>query len=398
MNIPLGGAVPDAGTGGGPRSAATPLRLAVLTDAPRVAGSELWLLYILPRLLPGGVRPTVFLRVGESLDWLAGQFGGAGIPVQRFTDLTGLPDLTRDFDLRLLQAWDPGTYLRVLPGLAAPTLVVSHDQLDYHYAPPLRALYRETYRFTKAIPLRRAGHLLTVSRWGADFLRGPMGLRDTTFVTNGVDPEQFRPATPKDRAALRAEFGFTRFTVLIPGRFTPEKNQWMSVRAARHAPDLDFVFVGDMDSSVGTLAQAYAKRLGLKNVRFLGRRWDMPELYRAADALLQPTLAENQSLVTLEAMASGLPVITTDIPAQTELVQDGVTGLTVPAQPDVLARALQALAAHPERTRDFGRAARQFVLDHHTTDHTAALVLAELRRLVPHPSPAAHAAKEHPHA
>lgn len=86
--------------------------------------------------------------------------------MRRYADLTALPELTRDFDLRLLQAWDPGTYLRLLPGLAAPTLVVSHDQLDYHYAPPLRALYRETYRFTKAIPLRRAGHLLTVSRWG----------------------------------------------------------------------------------------------------------------------------------------------------------------------------------------------------------------------------------------
>ncbi|GGR80235.1 glycosyltransferase family 4 protein [Deinococcus sedimenti] len=371
-----------------------PLRLAVLTDAPRVAGSELWLLYVLPRLLPGGVQPTMFLRVGESLDRLAAQFGEAGIPVRRYADPSRLPELTGEFDLRLLQAWDPGTYLRVLPGLAAPTLVVSHDQLDYHYAPPLRALYRETYRFTKAIPLRRAGHLLTVSRWGADFLRGPMGLRDTTFVTNGVDPKQFRPANPEDRAALREALGFTRFTVLIPGRFTPEKNQWMSVRAARHAPDLDFVFVGDMDSSVGKLVQGYAARLGLRNVRFLGRRWDMPELYRAADALLQPTLAENQSLVTLEAMASGLPVVTTDIPAQAELVQDSVTGLTVPAQPDVLARALRALAAHPERTAAFGQAARQFVLDHHTTDHTAALVLAQLRRIVPTPSPAAHAAKE----
>ena len=74
------------------------------------------------------------------------------------------------------------------------------------------------------------------------------------------------------------------------------------------------------------------------------------------------------------AMASGLPVVTTDIPAQAELVQDGVTGLTVPAQPDVLARALRALAAHPERTQEFGRAARDFVLSRHTLEHTVAKV------------------------
>lgn len=59
----------------------------------------------------------------------------------------------------------------------------------------------------------------------------------------------------------------------------------------------------------------------------------MPELYRAADAVLLPTLGENQSLATLEAMASGLPVITTPIPAQAELIQDGLTGRLVPPGP-----------------------------------------------------------------
>ncbi|GGN30699.1 glycosyltransferase family 4 protein [Deinococcus daejeonensis] len=350
------------------------LRVAVLTDAPRVAGSELWLLDVLPRLAPDGIRSTVFLRVEEKLDGLAERFEAQGVAVHRYEHLRDLPDLSRDFDLRIVQGWTPGTYRTLLPALRPPRMVISHDQLDFHYPQPLRLTYRETYPWTKAAPFRQADRLVTVSEWAGAFMRRDMRLRDVQVVTNGVDPGQFRPATLEERAALRAEFGFTRFTVLIPGRFAPEKNQWASVRAARHAPELDFVFAGDMDSSVGKLVQGYAERLGLKNVRFLGRRWDMPELYRAADALLQPTLAENQSLVTLEAMASGLPVVTTDIPAQAELVQDGVTGLTVPAQPDVLARGLRALAAHPERTAAFGRAARDFVLSRHTLEHTVAKV------------------------
>lgn len=100
----------------------------------------------------------------------------------------------------------------------------------------------------------------------------------------------------------------------------------------------------------------------------------MPDLYRAADVLLQPTLAENQSLVTLEALASGLPLVTTPIPAQRELVQDGQTGLLVPPQPALLARALRALAAHPEQARRYGAAAREWVLDHHSLDQTVGQV------------------------
>ncbi|GGM30255.1 LPS biosynthesis protein [Deinococcus arenae] len=350
------------------------LRVAVLTDAPRVAGSELWLLDVLPRLRPDGIQATVFLRVEEKLDGLAERFEEGGVTVHRYEDLQALPELSRDFDLRIVQGWTPGTYRTLLPALRSPRMVISHDQLDFHYPQPLRLTYRETYPWTKAAPFRQADRLVTVSEWAGAFMRRDMRLPDVQVVTNGVKVDRFRPATPEDRAALRAEFGFTGFTVLVPGRFAPEKNQWASVRAARHAPELDFVFVGDMDSSVGQLVQGYAARLRLRNVRFLGRRWDMPELYRAADALLQPTLAENQSLVTLEAMASGLPVVTTDIPAQAELVQDGVTGLTVPAQPDVLARALRALAVHPERTAAFGRAARDFVLSRHTLEHTVAKV------------------------
>ncbi|ACO45844.1 glycosyltransferase family 4 protein [Deinococcus deserti] len=354
------------------------LEVAFLTDAPRVAGSEVWLSDLLPLLPEHGVQPTLYLPQRETLDRFAAGLEGGPVRVRRYTDTALLPELTRSADLRVVQAWEPATYRALLPALAAPRLVVSHDQLDYHYPPPLRALYREIYRHTKAGAFRAADGVVTVSHWGAEFLRGSMGLSATQAMTNGADPERFRPATGEERASLRESLGFTRFTVLVPGRFTLEKNQLAAVRAARHAPQLDFVFVGDMDAGMGVMAQALARRLRLSNVRFLGRRWDMPELYRAADALLQPTLAENQSLVTLEAMSSGLPVVTTPIPAQAELVRDGVDGLLVPPQPALLARALKALAAHPDRARQVGASARQQVLDGYTRAGSAAQLAALL--------------------
>jgi glycosyltransferase involved in cell wall biosynthesis len=360
-----------------------PRTAAFITDAPRVAGSEVWLLDVLPLLPAHGWQPTVFLPDRDTLDELARRFGAAGVPVERFGDPTTLPDRTRASHLRVLQAWEPATYRQLLPRLTSPRLAVLHDQLEYHYPAPVRLLYREIYRRTKARPLRAADRLVTVSRWGGAFLRGPLGLPQVGEVTNGADPTRFRPAHPGEREALRSEYGFTRFTVLIPGRFAPEKNQLTALLAARHAPDLDFVFVGDQDAGLGAAAHRLQKLLRLRNVRFLGRRWDMPGLYRAADVLLQPTLAENQSLVTLEAMSSALPIVTTPIPAQAELVKDGHTGLLVPAQPRLLATALRALAAHPDRARQLGLNARQFVLDHHTIHHTAALVAAVLHGTLP---------------
>uniref|UniRef100_UPI00286990CD glycosyltransferase family 4 protein n=1 Tax=Deinococcus sp. TaxID=47478 RepID=UPI00286990CD len=252
-------------------------------------------------------------------------------------------------------------------------------QLDYHYPLGLKYMYRAIYRHTKAGPQRRADHVVTTSGWGEAFMRERFGLPDVGSIRNGVDAGRFHPADPAERDRLRRGLDFRRFTALVPGRFALEKNQLAAVRAARYAPGLDFVFAGDMDSSIGTAAQGLVRALRLRNVRFLGRRWDMPDLYRAADALLQPTLAENQSLVTLEAMASGLPVVTTPIPAQAELIRDGVTGLLVPPRPTLLAQALRALAAHPERARELGLTARQHVLHHHTLDTTAAQVADVLR-------------------
>lgn len=355
------------------------LNVAFITDAPRVAGSEVWLLDVLPRLKSHGVSPHVYLNRAAPLDGLVQRLTEAGVPVTRYDALGTLPDLTRGADVRAVQVWEPATYAALLPALAAPRVVVVHDQLEYHYPAGLNHVYRAVYRRTKATPQRTAEQVVTVSAWGQAFMHREYGLPHVDSVLNGVDTDRFRPAPPAERTALRHDLEFTRFTVLVPGRFAPEKNQLAAVLAARRAPGLDFVFAGDMDSGVGTLARGLARTLKLGNVRFLGRRWDMPELYRAADALLQPTLAENQSLVTLEAMASGLPVVTTPIPAQAELIEDGVTGLLVPPQPGLLAQALRALAAHPEKAQALGLAAREHVAQHHTPGGTAAQVAQLLR-------------------
>lgn len=98
----------------------------------------------------------------------------------------------------------------------------------------------------------------------------------------------------------------------------------------------------------------------------------MPELYRTVDAMLLPTLGENQSLATLEAMASAPPVVTTPTPAQEELITHGDTGLLISPNPPALAQSLRTL---PEQ---LGEVARAFVVARHNLEESTKQLLAAL--------------------
>ena len=353
------------------------LEVAFVTDAPRIAGSEIWLKELLPRLPLHGIRPTLLLPQNPSLLPLARELNDKGVKASFYLHFTD-EIFRQTFDLWILQAWKGWTYYALLPRLAHPRLVIVHDQLDYHYPWGLKRIYQGLYLLEKARPMRKADLVITVSKWGAQRLKR-IGFPKVIGVPNGVDTDRFYPPKEGERRELRSKYGFHRFTVLVPGRFAPEKNQIAALLVAKEAPEIDFVFVGDDDSPIGWVARKMARMYNLPNIRFMGRRADMPELYRASDAVLQPTLAENQSLVTLEAMASGLPVITTPIPAQQELIRDGIEGFLVPPRPHLLAKALRRLSLNPTLAQKLGQAGRAKVLAAHTLDQSAFHLAAALK-------------------
>ncbi len=114
-----------------------------------------------------------------------------------------------------------------------------------------------------------------------------------------------------------------------------------------------------------------SESLGNRGIRFLGRIEPsaMPRLYEEADIFLNSSLADHQSTAVLEAMASGLPVVTTgvgDIPA---LLQDGITGMIVPPQdPRTMAKAATVLLERPGFAQLIGYRAKER-LDLHTWSH-----------------------------
>jgi glycosyltransferase involved in cell wall biosynthesis len=102
-------------------------------------------------------------------------------------------------------------------------------------------------------------------------------------------------------------------------------------------------------------------RLGVEDtVSFVGFREDIPELLRAMDLLLLTSAHEGFSLVAVQAMATGLPVVATRCGGPEEILTDGVDGILCPvADADALASALLALRADPSRRERMGREGRR---------------------------------------
>jgi len=354
------------------------VRVGFLTDARQIGGSEVWLAEVLPRLKPFGIDPLAAFPANGATQPIRRRLEKAGIPVLTYRGISELPRP----DLWVASTWYPKNLSRLLRELPRPIFALVHDQVEIHYPLGLRHAYRLGYHFLQAPLLRRADGVITVSRWAAKFLREVHRIPNVRYIQNGVDTRRFRPPAPGEREALKREHHLEGTVVLLPARFAVslEKNQLAALLAVRGLAGVTLALAGD-----GPLLKplkALSAALRLQNARFLGRVESMPELYRAADLFLFPTLGENQSLATLEAMASGLPVITSPIPAQAELVENGREGMTVPPRPASLRKAIRKLQKDPVLREAMGQRARQKVLSSHTLEHTARQLAALLREVV----------------
>lgn len=180
-------------------------------------------------------------------------------------------------------------------------------------------------------------------------------------VTNGVDLGEFSPA-PADRR----ELGLPERVplALFAGDIrTPRKNLDTVLNALREVRRLHLVVVGD---TTGSPYPKLAAQLGLvPRVQFLGYRRDLSQLMRAADLFVFPSRYEPFGLVLLEAMASGLPVVTAATVGAASLV-DLECGFVVddPNDAGTLAGALERLVQDPESRKRMGRAARAVAEQH----------------------------------
>jgi glycosyltransferase involved in cell wall biosynthesis len=195
-------------------------------------------------------------------------------------------------------------------------------------------------------------------------------------VPNGVDPDTFvPPASGHQREDL----------VLFVGRGSITKGLDLLLMAARHIK-------GKILAVTPLLSRANQK-LGarLTNIKIIPRldRRELSAIYQRGRVFVLPSIAENSPLVTLEAMACGLPVVVTKEGAA-DYVRNGVEGFIIPFRDaDALAERVNYLLEHPSEAEKMGSAGRQRVLDHFTFNQHAAAVLKIYRQLAPNRFPEA---------
>lgn len=218
----------------------------------------------------------------------------------------------------------------------------------------------------KYIRLRRwmaplATRWLAVSANIRDWLEQTVGVSASklTHIYNGVDSKRFYPKVSSSNDKLHVGF---------VGRLEDVKNPSLMIRAmARLAVDtslsrpVELTVVGS--GSLLEPLKELARESGVDNlVHFIGPRTDVPELMRTFDAFILSSYNEGISNTILEAMASGLPVVATEVGGNPELIESNVSGQLYPSDDDcALAKALKVYANNESLRAEQGRAARQRV-------------------------------------
>lgn len=193
--------------------------------------------------------------------------------------------------------------------------------------------------------LRKADVVTTPTRRAADLLERASGLKGVLAVSCGIEAAKFANHTPTSNTEPR---------ILFLGRLDYEKHIHNLLKAVALLPkrlDVKVEIVGD--GGEREYLENLAIELGInKNVEFRGHISDqeLPKAYERATLFAMPSIAELQSIATMEAMASGRPVVAADAMALPHLVHDGDNGYLFPPD-DVQAfadRLLRVLTASQE--------------------------------------------------
>lgn len=183
------------------------------------------------------------------------------------------------------------------------------------------------------------------------------------LLGNGVDLGRFAPR-PDERAAVRAELGFGDDDIVIGavGRLVWEKGYRELFTAAAELrssdPAATLVVVGPHEPDKADAVDAESRTAATEaGVRFLGHREDVERLYQAFDVYVLASHREGFPRSAMEAAASGVPVVATDIRGCRQVVDDERTGLLVPTHdPAALAAALRTLVRHQGTRSDMSAA------------------------------------------
>jgi glycosyltransferase involved in cell wall biosynthesis len=284
-------------------------------------------------------------------------------------------DVIHVHDCLYMTSWAAGAAAAVT---RTPYLLTQHVGLVAHPSRVVRRVQRAVYRVAGRPLLRRAATVMVVNATVADFVHRH-GVRPggVTQFANGVDSALFRPVgSAADRVGLRRRLGLPtdRPLVLFVGRLVEKKGYDLLLRAAD--PAYDLVFAGD-----GSGGHRLGGRPGVHHLGALPPA-ELADVYRACDVFALPSESEGFPLTVQEAMASGLPVVTTDDPGYAPYGLDREHVTLLPRDAGRLRAALRALTGDPVRRDRAGAWSRRFAVAHFAWDEHATGLLRTYDRVL----------------
>jgi len=378
--------VADLATGTRP----DPVRIAYYTDPRGWGGAEVYLTDLVTRIGKHGYEPHVFCADRHESGAWADDLALRGVPVTRFRPRHDLDPRGLTDGLRLLSGYGIVHVNRPHPrtclaGVAAARLVRARVVVTEHLAGRPVSHYPCGAAFlTRLIRCvnRAVDRTIAVSELSRRMLERNYGIPDGKLIAirNGTDLSEW--GAPGNAGAVRESLGIDPedFVAVHVGAMIERKGHQVALLALpdilQREPRFRYVFVGE--GELEEELRAEAARLGVADsVVFAGFRRDVPAILSASDLLVLPSDIECLPLVILEAMASRLPVVATDVGGVSEAILDGITGRLIrPRDPDGLTAAVLDVLESPGRGREMGEAGRRRAREEFDIDACVAAVAA----------------------
>ena len=295
---------------------------------------------------------------------LATELGGRGVRHINLGGLGRLIPLLRELQPALIISYlfhaDMIGRLFVQPRVNMPVMPFLRTTYNFPRYLPARIMERLTKRFAR--------HYLANSQSVKEYYLQQIGVQEQriTVIPNGIDVSVFDKADP---APIIEELQLPkdRFVVTCVANLAKNKGHQYLLEAFERLSSshkncwLLLVGSGEEERQLKQQIVSYASK---NNILFLGRRRDVPKILAVSDVFVLPTLFEGMSNAIQEAMAAHLPVITTNIPENRIIIEDGKNGLLVPTKDsESLYNALSRVIVDRGFGLNLGSAARTIVVD-----------------------------------
>jgi len=346
------------------------MKVLFYTDTPNIGGAEKQMLLLAKHLNLNGLKVSLAYGAYSKIRGLHDEFAKwcesiYVLPTSHKHDPRHYSRLKKilksgGFDLIHIHLWNPGSCRYAFfaaSHFGIPIVVTEHDPFELS---GLKKLIKQNC-------VKKTAQTITISSLNFRLLGEYYGVSEKrlNLVTNGIEVDTFLDNIEK--AELPVEKG--KIIVTSIGELHHRKGHKYLLEAFRklriESPNVHLVLVG-----TGPSEYEYKEEFSdLNNVTFLGWRDDIPQILKASDIFILPSLREAFGLVILEAMASGVVVIATNSGGATDIIKDGITGYIIPpSNSDRIVEAIFEIIRNPDKKRQMEIAAIDSVRKNFTAE------------------------------